>query len=483
MNFQQFINILWARKGIALSALMMTVITTLVVSLLLPKQYVATASIVVNQRGVDPVTGKDMPVQLLPGYMATQVDVIGSHNVARKVLERLKHSKLKLSDIPKMQKDFEKAGNMGDIRDTAADLILKDLEIRPSRESNLIQIDFTSRDPQLAANIANAFADAYIQTSIELRAQPAKLSADWFDVQMASLRVHLEHAQSVLSTYQQQQGIVEGFDRLDIEKTRLVDLSRQLVESQSRTNELQSRKDLLASTLEQGGSFESLQEVLDSELIRDLRAELARQGAHFAELSQKFKKGNSQYNQAEAQVNSLQQEIRSAVKMVLNSIDSGVVASKRRDNMLAKALAEQKNQVLEQKKKHDQMAVLNREVQNAQTAYDDVMHRAIQTRMESELSQTDISILNSAYPPQKPAKPKVLLNMILSIFLGGMLGVGMALLAELMDRRVRSAFDVSEMLAVPVFAVVSATVSKPKRMLRLLNLDKTSGDSSYVGSA
>jgi uncharacterized protein involved in exopolysaccharide biosynthesis len=151
--------------------------------------------------------------------------------------------------------------------------------------------------------------------------------------------------------------------------------------------------------------------------------------------------------------------------------------------MLTKALAEQKAKVLELKKKHDQIAILNREVENTQKAYDDVMQRAGQTRMESEMSQTDISILNPALPPQKPAKPKVLLNMILSIFLGGMLGVGAALLAELMDRRVRSAFDVSEMLALPVFAVVSATSAKPKRMPRLFNLDKTSDASDYRGKA
>jgi polysaccharide biosynthesis transport protein len=477
MNFQQFINITWSRKWIALLSLVMTVITTLVVSLVLPKQYVATTSIMVDQRGVDPVTGLTLPVQLLSGYVATQTDVIASHNVARKVVE-----KLKLSDDPKMQKDFTKADNSGDIKDWVADLLLKKLEIRPSRETSLIQLDFTSTDPQLAANIANAFADAYIQTSVELRAQPAKLSADWFDLQMASLRERLELAQSVLSTYQQQQGIVDGVDRVvDIEQARLGDLSKQLVESQSRTNELQSRKDLLASTLEQGGSIESLQEVLSSPLIQSLKSELARSGAHLAELSQKFKKGNSQYNQAEAQVNSLQQEIKSATKMVLSSIDSGVASSKQRDEILTKSLAIQKAKVLELKKKHDQIAVLNREVENAQRAYDDVMQRAVKTRMESELSQTDISILNPALPPQKPAKPKVLLNMILSIFLGSMLGVATALFAEMMDRRVRSAYDVSELLAVPVFAVVSAA-AKPKRMARLFNTDRTSDGSSYRGS-
>jgi len=478
MNFQQFINILWSRKSVVLWALMMTVSTALVVSLLLPKQYLATTSIVVDQRSVDRVTGLTLPVQLLPGYIATQVDVISSHKVARKVVE-----KLKFHENPQMQKDFAKAKGIGDIRDWVADKLLKKLEIRPSRESSVMQVGFTSNDPQLAAIIANAFADTYIQASNELQVQPAKSSADWFDSQMATLRERLEHAQSVLSTYQQEHGIVATDDRLDLENTRLAELSKQLVEGQARTSELQSRRDLLTSTVKQGGSFESLQEVLNNPLIQSLKTELARVEAGFAELSKRVDINHPQYKQAKAEVNSLQQKIHSEVNMVLSGIASGVASSIQRDKIVANALAEQKAKVLELKKQHDEIMVFNREVENAQRVYDAAMQRAVQSRMESEISQTNIAVLNYALPPQKPAKPKVLLNMILSVFLGGMLGVGLALLIEMMDRRVRSAFDISEVLAVPVFALVPSSTFKQRRMPRIFSLDNIIDGSSERGSA
>lgn len=474
MNFYQFFNILWSRKGIVLSLLAMTVITALAVSLLLPKQYVATTSIVAEQRSIDPVTGLALPVQLLPTYVATQVDVIASHNVARKVVENLK-----LGDDPKMQEDFVKSKNTGDIRDWIADSLLKGLEITPAHESNLIKIDFTSTDPRLAAAIANAFAGSYIQTSIELHTQPAKLSADWFDAQMVSLRQRLEHAQSVLSTYEQQHGIVATDERLDLESSRLSELSRQLVESQAQTNELQSRKDLLTATVKQGGPSESLQEVLNNPLIQSLKSELARAEAKFAELSKRLDVNHPLYQQAKAEVNSLQQQTQAEIKRVLSNISSGLASSGQRDKIVANALAEQKNKVLELKKQHDDIAVFKREVENAQRVYDAAMQRAVQSRMESEMSQTNIAVLNPALPPQKPAKPNTRLNLILSVFLGGMLGVGAALLMELTDRRVRSAFDISELLAIPVFAVVSANPSKPRRMAGLFNPASVEGDSNY----
>jgi uncharacterized protein involved in exopolysaccharide biosynthesis len=277
----------------------------------------------------------------------------------------------------------------------------------------------------------------------------------------------------VLSSYQQQHGIVSTDGQLDLENARLTELSRQLTESQARTNELESRKDLLTNIVKQGGSSESLQEVLNNTLIQSLKSQLAEKEASFAELSKRVDVNHPQYKEAKAEVGNLQQKIQSEIKMVLSNIVSGVASSRQRDKIVAAALDEQKAKVLELKKQHDEIAVLKREVESAQRTYDTAMQRGVQSRMESEMTQTNIAVLNPALPPTKQAKPQVLLNIILSVFLGGMLGVGSALLAELMDRRVRSAFDITELLAVPVFAVVSASVSTPNRMARLFNPDST----------
>jgi polysaccharide biosynthesis transport protein len=464
MNFSQFIYILWFRKRIICWVSVITVITVFVVTLMLPKEYTANTSLVVDQHSVNSVTGTSLPLQLLTGYLATQVDIIGSHNVARKVVE-----KLKLTDDPETQKNFakdkEKSDAPIDIIDWKANLLIKKLDITPSHDSSVIQIEFKSGNPESAAKIANAFATAYIQTSIELRAQAAKLIADWFEKQMVLLRERLEHAQLVLSSYQQKYGIVTIKDRIDLENAHLTDLSGQLMNSMARTNELQSRKDFLATTIKQGAALESFQEVLKSTTIGLLKSELATAEANFVKLSKWADINHPQYQQLKAEVNSLQQKIKSEIQLELNSIDSNLSSSQQLDKIIATALAEQKAKVLELKKQNDEIAVFQREVENAQRAYDAAMQRGVETRMESEMSQTDISILNPAIPPTKASNPKMRLNMILSIFLGGILGAGSAILVELLDRRVRSAIDILEVLDLPVFALISAQPSKTKRIL------------------
>ncbi len=447
MNLQQLLNILGSRKWIALFTLFITVSTTLAVSLLLPKQFEAITTLVVDQRVVDPITGANLPIQLMPGYMATQVGVIKSHNVARKVVE-----KLKLSESPQIRLDFAETKVSGEINDWIADLLLKNLEVTPSRESSLIDVSFSSIDPQFSALVTNAFSEEFIRTNVELRAQPARQSADWFDNQINILRERVTKAQNALSSYQQEHGIVAVDDRLDLENARLTDLSRQLIESQSHTSELRSRK-LQSSSSKQGNT--SLQEVLNSPLVQQLKAELARTEAKFAELAKRVGKNHPQYEQTQAEVTSLRQKINAETQMVLNSMSSSVASANRMDEMLAKALADQKAKVLELKQQRDQMTVLNREVENAQHAYDNALQRSIQTRMESQMSQTNIAVLNPAIPPLQASKPKVVLNVVLSVFLGSMLGVGIALFMELLDRRVRSAIDVAETLEIPVLAIFS----------------------------
>ncbi|MEQ1558613.1 MAG: chain length determinant protein EpsF [Methyloglobulus sp.] len=473
MNIYQFLTIIWSRRWYAILLFLITVLTTAVVSVNLAKKYTSTTALVIDHRGADPVTGVDLPAQLMPAYMATQVDVIASHNVALKVVKMLK-----LQDNPELKLKYEKAKAKSAIHDWIADSLLENLEVEPSTTSSVIQVSASANDPQLAADVANAFTQAYIQTNVEMITQPAKQNAKWFDEQMAFFRTQLEKSQQKLSAFQQEHGIVVVDEKLDIENTRLIELSHQLSESQAKTYELSSRRQQLVNSAERGISYDSMEEVVNDPLIRDLKTDLARSEAKLADIAMRLDRNHPQYRQAQAEVMSLRNKIRSETKTVLRGIESNNSSSRQRDQTLTKALAEQKSKVLKLKQQRDEVAVLNREVENAQKSYDNAMQRSVQTRMESEISQTNIAVLNHAIAPEKPAKPKVLLNIILSMFLGGVLGVGFALVAEFIDRRVRSSQDVLDALGLPVLGVITPVQQKGMLVGRLLPWSNKAIDST-----
>ncbi len=118
------------------------------------------------------------------------------------------------------------------------------------------------------------------------------------------------------------------------------------------------------------------------------------------------------------------------------------------------ALAAQKARVLELNRSRDELGVLVKDVESAQRAFDATSQRLSQTRIEGQAEQSDIAVLNPATIPPDAAGPRVTFNTLLALFLGSLLGLGVALLAEMLDRRVRSAADLGDAVQAPVLGVI-----------------------------
>ncbi|MYM88092.1 chain length determinant protein EpsF [Rugamonas sp. FT82W] len=459
MNFSQFFLILRARKWIFLITLLVTVTATVVVSKLLPKTYKASTSLLLNYKGVDPLTGLAMPSQLLPGYMATQVDIITSMNVARRVVDQLK-----LAESPAVIAQFNEANHgVGSIQDWLADLLLNKLEIVPSRESSVIEIGFKGSDPQFVTAVANAFADQYQRATIQLKVDPLKKASAYFNEQTKALRDNVEAAQSRLSKYQQEHGIVSVDNRLDVESNRLNDLSAQLVAAQGQSMEAASRR-----SMAQGTQSAESPDVATNSLIQNLKVSLGAAETRLAELGQRLGTNHPQYQSAKAEADKMRSELAVQMRITSNSVGNNAQIMAQREGAIRAALAEQKNKVLELNRTRDEMNVLAKDVESAQRAFDIASQRFSQTKIEGQSDQSDIAVLNPAIVPTAPAGPRVWLNTALAAFLGSLLGLGIAMLAEMLDRRVRSGDDISDVLGIPVLGAIEWNAPAHKRF-RVIN--------------
>lgn len=444
MNVHQFLLILLARKKVILSTLLVTVLLALGWSLVQQKTYTATASVLLNYKGVDPLTGLTMPGQLLPGYMATQIDIISSKTVALRVVDSLR-----LASSPAVQKQWQEASDgQGSARDWLADLLLKKLEIMPSRESSVVAISFKGADPAFAAAVANAFAEEYQKISVQLKTEPAKKASSYFNEQTKQLRDNVEAAQARLSKYQQAKGIVSlDNNRVDVELSRLNDLSAQLVMAQTAAMEASSREKVA------GGGVNSA-DVANNALIQNLRVQVSGAEAKLAEAGSRYGRNHPQYQAASAEVGKLRGELNAALGTVTRSVGANAQVLRQREAELRAELAAQKARVLELNRTRDELGVLLKDLDSAQRAFDAASQRFSQTRIEAQSEQSDISVLTPAVAPTEPSGPRILLNTLASILLGTILGVGLALLLELLNRPVRSAGDVKDMLGIPVLGTI-----------------------------
>mgnify|MGYP000974601996 CR=1 FL=1 len=197
-------------------------------------------------------------------------------------------------------------------------------------------------------------------------------------------------------------------------------------------------------------------DVINSPVIAALRSDIARLEAKLQELAGQLGKNHPQYQRQETEVVTLRQKMVEEMRKIASSLGAATQVNQQRESEVRGALAAQKKKVLELKQQRDEIMVLVRDVETAQRAYDLVNQRASQTSLESQTQQTNVVVLTPADEPISPASPRPVLYSIIAFFAGGMLGIALALVAELKNRRIRSAEDLADTLEIPVVATLTA---------------------------
>lgn len=462
MNLQQFLLALRARFWVFALSLTATVLAATAVSLVLPKTYRATASLLVDAK--EEQSMGNMAPSFYPqekvGYLQTQTEIITSKRVADKVVRDLK-----LPDRPGVREAFMKATRgKGSIEDWLAEMLLLKLKVETS-QSNIIRVTFASNDPGFSAQIADAFAKAYIATMLELRVEPTRQAAAWYDEQLKSLKANLEDAQAKLTAYQQENGIVSPDERLDVDSARLSALSNQVVKAQEQTVQWNTKERDASKFVEGGGAADQLPDVLDNALIQKLKSDLLLGEAKLQQLATQYGVNHPVYQQQRSENRGLRAKIDGEAKKILAGIRHSARQARQREADLVAAAAAQRARLLALKGNRNDFTVLKRNVDSAERIYDTAMQRRVVSQVESRASQTNVTLLTPAVAPIRPSQPRVVLNIALSLVVGTMLGIASVLLIEMSDRRVRSIGDLR--LDVPLLAVLNTWHATGERMLAL----------------
>lgn len=430
----------WTLIGIPLVALVLAGLFVLIS----PRSYMASTDLIVDGKGSDPVSGEAVPVRTMAGYLGTQAEIIRSRNVALKVVDELK-----LADNIDLVREQKLAAitDPDRRRQRLASYLIAGLDVTPKRDSSILSIAFNSSDPARSAQIANSFAQAYIQTNLELRIEPAKQITRWYDQQLADLRASLVDRQNALSTYQEKHNIVVTSDRLDLESAKLAELSSMLIAAQG---------ERVTNTTRDQAALESPQ-------VQRISNELVQAQAKLDDLATKVGENHPQYRQTLGEVDSLKRQLGQAMNMISGSLRSSVEQAKVREAQLEAELVAQKERVLQLSRNRNELGLLQQEVQTAQAAYDAALARATQTKLESQIALTDIAVLNPATVPSRPTSPRTAMILVLALMAGALLAISICLGWEWLDRRVRDRRDLEVDLGLPVLATIPAAPVTPSR--------------------
>jgi len=463
MSLTQILLALRARWWIAVLTLFLALGAAESINLLVTPKYKAIATVIVDYKGTETISGAPSVLAFSPAYLATQVDIIESHRVALRVVKNLK-----LADNAVARAQFKDATDgRGSVEDWLADTLLNNLKVTPSKESSVINLEYAASDAKFAALMANAFAKAYIDTHLELRTDPARDVATWFDGQLKELRGNLERAQTKLSEFQRSSGIVATDERVDVENAKLSELSSQVVALQGQTADVVSRKRQIEGAIKGGRSLDDVPEVGGNSMVMGLRGELVRMEGRLKDAAGQYGPNHPTYQRMVDEYEGVRHKLDKEMQSIATSVSVAARQQQAREADVRAQLGAQKNKVLELKRQRDEIAVFVRDVENAQRAYEAALSRFTQTNMESQANQTNLSLLNAAVEPLSPSSPRVLLNLLVAAFLGTVLGISLALGVEYLNARVRSEHDITTALQLQFLGKLGKSRGKKRSRQRL----------------
>lgn len=482
ISVEKVLLILSKRFLLICGVLVFALVIAGIATALAPKMYKTSTSVHFDFKSANPIDDRGRSLEEA-AYLSTQIDIIKSQNVAKKVEESLtKYEKERL--IRAFQKEntlvdnfFKKAGKFFSVftlsNEDASPASDKDggniesleissayswltlqigsnLEVKQRFKSRIVDIFYVSSDPEIATLMANRFTDAYIATNLQMVIDPARKTSGWFSDQLKSLRKKLEEAQARLTSYQQKEGIVSSDERLDTETARLQELSSQLVTAQKETRYAVTEQNKLKDLQESGASEMTLASVFNNSIVQIIKQEIRNLESKLVEISTSLGKNHPKYISVNSELEAARQRLTNEIKSISDGINSAATLANDRERDLKAALDRQKQLVLDLKQEHNRISVLIRDVESAQATYNAALSEQNKTNMQSLVDQTNVSVVDLANIPVQPSSPRITTNLMLGAFIGVLLGIGLAILKEMFHQRIYSKEDLIKELELPL---------------------------------
>ena len=331
------------------------------------------------------------------------------------------------------------------------------LSVEPVKRSRLVKIGISAANPALAAQIANAHADAYVRMGFTMRNQANEEARKFLEAKLTELKDRVEKSESTLNEFRREKGIISLDDKENIVVDRLADLNKRLTEAEAERIGLEAQARLIKRR-----QYDSLPAVLSNGLIQSLRSQVVQLEAEQAKLSAQFLPGYPRLAQVTAQLKEARSRLAQQIKNVVGGINSAYFAAAGKEKELRAQMEKQKSETLALKDASVEYSILAREANTNKQLYDSVLERFKEINVAGGIPTANVSILDRAETPQKPSKPNKRLNLMLGALLGLMGGLGLALLLEHLDNTLSTPDDVERYLRLPNLAVVPDFLSLPK---------------------
>jgi capsular exopolysaccharide synthesis family protein len=415
------------------------VAATIIVSARLTPIYESTTVVDIDRQSPTGVLGQDsqrVQTNDADQFLATQVKLIQSDSVLRPVVQRYKLSPDELEDW---------AADTKSTRAEDAPIALKKLSVTRPANTYLLNISFRSANPQLAADVANAVAQSYIEHTYNLRFRASAGLSAFMEKQMEELRAKMEKSSAALAQFERELNVINPEEKTSILSARLLQLNTEFTNSQADRVKKEAAYNSVKS-----GSLEAAQASSQGEQLRKLAERLDEANEKFAQVKAQYGANHPEHRKAASQLVELRLQLEALKQNIAVRVDTEHKEAKNRESMLQKAVADTKIEFDRLNARSFEYRAFKQEAEADKKLYEELVRKIKEAGINASFQNSSIRLADSARPALKAVFPNIKLNALLAFMFSMLLAIGAAIASDVMDTTVRDPEQISRTLRTEV---------------------------------
>lgn len=487
VSIKDYLDVLLRRKWLVVGFLLLTFISTTVFTLSATRIYKATSTLEVSQEQAKVTKFEDVAGEIrAQGFMQTQVGLLESKTLAKRVAERL-DMKQRLEALQKrlgkdpgpglksLVKDAVKDAamwvldwfrpgnedNSGDLKtykmavskevleeEAVLGFIQENLTVEPRRNAMIIELAFTSPDRHLSKLVVETYGKEFILWQMDKKLEGSRIAREFLTKQIKRAQIELERSDNELNRFAKQAGIVSLDGNLNSVYLQLEAINRSLAQAEA---ELIKRESEYHQARKQGPA--SLPQVMKSPMISTLKAQYVTMQSEYREKSAIFFDAYPEVHALKMRMKSVQAQIQGEEQKIFQTIKSEYETAVMQMNTLKERAQEKKEAAMDLNERVIQYKIVQREVDTNNAIYQSLLERAKEIESMVGVSSSNIHIVDPGFLPILPFKPKVMLNLMLAIVVGLVGGVGLAFFMEYFADSITKPEEMTDRFHIPVLGV------------------------------
>ena len=330
------------------------------------------------------------------------------------------------------------------------------VEIAPVKGTRLVEIAYTSPDPNYAALAANTLAREYVQQNLDLKLANTTNTITWLGEEVGKQRAKVEAAERAMAEYQEGQNAMSLDDRQNIVIARLNSLNDAVTKAKTARLQKEAAYRQLGSVKGDSANADTYPAVAQNTTIQEIKQQLATLNGEKAKLSQRYGPQHPEMERITKQIDNSSARLRAETAKVLESIANDYRSALAEERNLSGSLEEQKRHAIDLNRKNITFSILQREAESERQVYNALLQQEKELRVVSNSRANNVQLMDDAEVPGGPFTPNHSRDWLMALVLGLAFGVAVAYTVEYLDDTVKLPDDVTRRLKLPLLGLVPA---------------------------